>query len=239
MSMNDLGRMRRSQILFNAGPGAIVDFRTQKGPVSVVCLGLDQYPSGPAIHEARLEKRLGIAELRMPPAAIDNRPTQPMPAQRFPRWMQCPRCDLFQHESGWGRDHGEPALFCPSCSADGGRKVYVIPAPFVTACENGHLAEFPWTEWVNHLPSCSAKNRYTFRAEGGGGLAGLVLRCSSCGESAPMEGCFSPEALKRFGPCPGTQPWLPDAPAEACTAGGEGLRKTLQRGASNMYFPVI
>jgi len=239
MSMNDLGKMRRSQILFNAGPGAIVDFRTQKGPVSVVCLGLDQYPPGPAIHEARLEKRLGIAELRVPPAAIDGRPAQPMPAQRFPRWMQCPRCDLFQHEVGWGRDPGEPALFCPSCSGGGGKKVYVIPAPFVAACEDGHLADFPWTEWVSHKPSCSTKAEYTLRSEGGGGLAGLVLRCSSCGERAPMEGCFSPDALRRFGPCPGTQPWLPDAPKEDCKAGGEGLRKTLQRGASNMYFPVI
>lgn len=100
MPMNDLGKMRRSQILFNAGPGAIVDFRTQKGPVSVLCLGLDQYPQGQAIHEARLEKRLGIAELRMPPAALDDRSTPAMPAQRFPKWMQCPNCEAVPTR-GW------------------------------------------------------------------------------------------------------------------------------------------
>lgn len=243
MPMNDLGKMRRSQILFNAGPGAIVDFRTLKGPVSVVSLGLDQYPAGQVIHEARLEKRLGIAELRMPPAALESRPgqhaaVQTMPAVRFPHWMQCPRCDLFQHELGWGREAGEAALHCSACSGASPKKVYVIPAPFVTACEEGHLADFPWTEWVSHLPHCPAKDKYALRSEGGG-LSGLFLSCLGCGNSAPMEGCFNPDALKRFGPCPGTQPWLLDAPPAICNAGGDGTRKTLQRGASNMYFPVI
>lgn len=238
MPMNDLGKMRRSQILFNAGPGAIVDFRTSKGPVSVICLGLEQYPNGPAIHEARLEKRLGIAELRMPPAALDDRRAQPMPAQRFPKWMQCPTCDLFQHEVGWGREAGEAALHCQTCSGGRPRKVYVIPAPFVTACEEGHLADFPWSEWVTHVPGCSPRDRYTLRSEGGGGLAGLILRCERCGESATMEGCFNPDALMRFGPCPGARPWLPGVGPEGCGA-ARGERKALQRGASNMYFPVI
>ena len=239
MPMNDLGKMRRSQILFNAGPGAIVDFRTQKGPVSVLCLGLDQYPQGQAIHEARLEKRLGIAELRMPPAALDDRSTPAMPAQRFPKWMQCPNCELFQHEDGWGREPGEPALFCQDCVGIAAKKYYVIPAPFVTACEEGHLADFPWARWVSHRPNCTAIAKYDLRSVGGGGLSGLELRCRACGASASMEGCFNPDALKRFGPCPGTRPWLVNVDPETCGAGGDGTRKTLQRGASNMYFPVI
>ena len=239
MPMNDLGKMRRSQILFNAGPGAIVDFRTQKGPVSVVCLGLEQYPSGPTIHEARLEKRLGIVELRAPPAALDDRPAHPMPAQRFPHWMLCPKCDLFQHEVGWGREAGEATMFCTNCSGQAEKKVYVIPAPFVTACEEGHLDDFPWVLWVTHRPTCQRRDKYTLRSEGAGGLSGLMLRCLDCGSAAPMEGCFNPDALKQFGPCPGNRPWLPDAPPETCHAGGDGTRKTLQRGASNIYFPVI
>ena len=239
MTMNDLGKMRRSQILFSAGPGAIVDFRTQKGPVSVICLGLDQYPDGPVIHEARLEKRLAIKGLRSPPAAVESHPALPMPALRFPRWMQCPRCDLFQHEAGWGREAGEPALHCQQCSAAQSKKVYVIPAPFVTACEEGHLDDFPWVSWVSHANDCPAKNLYTLRSEGGAGLAGLILRCHGCGQSRAMEGCFNPDALKPFGPCPGSRPWLPGAPVAICNAAGDGTRKTLQRGASNMYFPVI
>lgn len=239
MSMNDLGKIRRSQILFNAGPGSIVDFRTQKGPVSVVCLGLDQYPDGNVIHEARLEKRLRIAELRMPPAAIDGRPAKPMPAVRFPEWMQCPSCNVFQHMAGWGREPGEPALHCADCSSVAPKKVYVIPAPLVTACEDGHLADFPWPRWVLHKNDCSGRDKYTLRSQGSGGLAGLLLRCLGCGESAPMEGAFGPDALKKFGACPGTRPWLPGAEAEVCGAGGDGARKTVQRGASNMYFPVI
>lgn len=245
MPMNDLGKIRRSQILFNAGPGAIVDFRTQRGPVSVVCLGLDQYPQGQVIHEARLERRLRIAELRMPPAAIDSKSSQSsqttrtMPAVRFPTWMQCPSCNRFQHMDGWGREPGEPALHCQACSVGGPKKVYVIPAPFVTACAAGHLADFPWVQWVSHQAACPARDKYTLQSQGSGGLAGLVQRCLGCGASAIMEGAFNPDALKQFGPCPGTRPWLPGAAAEACTADGDGRRKTLQRGASNMYFAVI
>ena len=242
MARNELGKMRRSQILFNAGPGAIVDFRTHKGPVSVVCLGLEQYPPGPVIHEARLQRNLGISELRAPPAALDPRPNQPageaMPAVRFPRWMQCPGCALFQVDRGWGTEVAEPALHCSACSASSPRKVYVIPAPFVTACEEGHLADFPWPRWVDHLPTCLAKDKYRLWSDGVGGLSGLILACLGCGARKSMEGCFNPDALRPH-PCPGSRPWLPDAPDEDCTAGGTAARRTLQRGASNLYFPVI
>lgn len=237
MPRNDLGKIRRSQIITMAGPGAIIDFRTDKGPVSGLCLGLEQWPLGTLVHEARLEKRLHVSEFRMPPAVIDSDPPQgsPLPAIRFPRWLQCPQCNELKRQMAWGREPGEPAFFCEACSASKPKKVYVIPAPFVTACEKGHLDDFPWDRWVSHAEGCPGKDRLSLRSEGSGGLAGLRLTCLGCNATASMEGSFNPDALKRFGPCSGTRPWLPSTPPEQCDV----ERKTLQRGASNMYFPVI
>lgn len=237
MPRNDLGKLRRSQIVTTAGPGAILDFRTEKGAVSGLCLGLEQWPKGTLIHEARLERRLRVAELRMPPAFLDGDPPQgePLPAMRFPRWLQCPQCNELQWHTSWGRDPGEAVFYCAPCSARQAKRVSVIAAPFVTACEKGHLDEFPWAGWASHAENCPDRQRYTLKSEGSGGLAGLRLTCLGCRKSVSMEGSFNPDALQRFGRCSGERPWLPNAPAEAC----ELERRTLQRGASNMYFPVI
>lgn len=236
MPMNDLGKIRRSQILFTAAPGAIVDFRTTKGPVSVVCLGLEQYPrEGILIHEPRLTKQLRVAELRASPPYVEGRQAHALPALRFPRWLLCPNCDLLARD-GWGSEPGEPALHCAACSARQARKTYVIPAPFVTACEKGHLDDFPWEIWVNHGVGCSQRDRYRLTNDGNAGLSGYVLCCLGCSERETMDGSFNRGPKNRFARCSGARPWLPESTAEAaCTA----ERLTLQRGASNMYFPVI
>lgn len=236
MPRNELGTIRRSQILTGAGPGAIVDFRTDKGPVSAVTLALEHWPAGTVIHEARLEKRLKVARFQMPPVVLDTKPPkgEPIPATLFPLWLQCPTCGVLQ--SAWPHDQGDATRFCPDCSGGQPTKTYVIPAPFVAACESGHLDDFPWDYWVEHRPDCNRPRRYWLKSEGGGaGLSALVLRCVECKSSATMEGAFNPDALKRFGKCNGTRPWLRDQPNETCTL----ERKTLQRGSSSMYFPVL
>lgn len=237
MPKNDLGKIRRSQVITNAGPGAILDFRTTKGAVSALALGLEQWPKGAVLREFRLEKRLRVNEFRTPPVVIDSDPPQgdPLPALRFPRYLQCPECNELMRQSLWGREAGEAAMHCEVCSAGLPAKVYAIPAPFVTACEKGHLDDFPWERWVVHKEACTNKERYLLQSEGGAGLAGLRLTCRNCGAMASMEGSFNPDALMRFGSCTGSRPWLPQASQEGCTL----KRKTLQRGASNMYFPVI
>ncbi len=235
MPRNELGNIRRSQILTGAGPGAIVDFRTEKGPVSAVTLSLEKWPPGTVIHEERLEKRLNIKELRMPPVVLDTKPPrgEPVPATLFPLWLQCPNCSLLQ--TSWPHEPGEASRYCPDCSADQPRKTYVIPAPFVAACELGHLDDFPWDYWIDHRPGCQRRRKYWLKSEGGAGLSGLTLRCIDCKADGSMEGAFNPDALKRFGKCNGSRPWLRELPNEVCTM----ERKTLQRGSSSMYFPVL
>src|SRR5690606_7781956 len=96
----------------------------------------------------------------------------------------------------------------------------------------GHLDEFPWHYWVHHKAACTRSDDLSLTSKGPG-LAGLILACRECGSSRSMEGIFSKTALKGR-KCHGRRPWLAGADEEcACTP------RVLQRGASNLYFPVI
>lgn len=246
----DLGSLRRSKVITGAGPGAVVDFRvgTRPGaPVSAVTAGLDFWDerasgvglrSRHAVHEPRLEKLLGVRGFRLPPVKAEPPPWKDdvagdeLFAVRFPEWLQCPHCHRLQNWGRWKGVPGSAARFCPACSEQTGSKnVHVVPVRFVTACESGHLDEFPWHHWVRHRADCSDR-KLKLESSGGTGLADLILECLSCGASRPMAGCFGVDALGVS--CRGRRPWLPtdDSPCQQ-------QRRTLQRGASNLYFPRL
>ena len=65
------------------------------------------------------------------------------------------------------------------------------------------------------------------------GLAGLILSCRECKARQSMDGVFSVQTWRGLN-CRGRRPWLAAA-NEACDC----EPRTLQRGASNLYFPVI
>ncbi|MBO9695904.1 MAG: DUF1998 domain-containing protein [Sphingopyxis sp.] len=261
---NHLGTVRRGQVL-GYGPGAVIDFRAGAkggGPVSVIAAALDRWEetaklsSGMndphVIREARLEKVLGKSHFRLPPVDDAGRdaafPNRWLNGYRFPTWLQCPGCKSLKPASRWARDMGDPSRWCARCSSED-RRVFVVPSRFVTACENGHIDEFPWIRWLAmrsgvSLPCLSAAdddgheafNRCRLRLEsaGGSGIEGLRVSCSAegCGASASMAGAFSSKGLDGHR-CGGRRPWL-TSDRESCTM----TPRTLQRGASNLYFPV-
>lgn len=250
---NDLGKVRRSQNLGTYGPGAIIDFRSgakDGAPVSAVAAGLELWdqaapPAGllnrQTTYEPRLQEKLQVEGFRLPPVAPDVAPGKVAPnaehllGVRFPTWLQCPSCQLLQPARKWDSNPGEAGRFCGACTqrAAGQRRVYVIPVRFVVACERGHLDEFPWNKWAKHnRPDCQGK--LYLKTEGGAGLAGLKLSCAACGGGATMAGATAKAALKRFGGCRGRLPWL-DAAPQSC----DREPRAFQRGASNLYFPVI
>lgn len=247
---NELGTLRRSQVITTFGPGAIIDFRVGDAAVSAVAAGIDQWDERSktqglahpqSIYEPRLQEKLGIQGFRLPPVTPEIAPGVPSPnadtlvGVRFPSWLQCPRCKIIQPSNRWGGDPGNPALYCAPCSADaGGRhKVYVVPVRFIMACPNGHLDEFPWDYWVGHKEGCTTRNK-RLKLEGGetAGLAGYILSCPECGQQRPMEGCFAEDAITFR--CSGKTPWLA-AKNQNC----DQKPRVLQRGASNLYFPLI
>lgn len=253
MANNEIGQLRRSNVASNFGPGAVVDFRTSAGaPVSAVAAGLEEWdrrfkPAGLAnqqtIFEPRLQQVLSVKGFRLPPVDPEERKGpqgQPLPPRalagvRFPTSLQCPQCHRVMTAARWGRDPGQAYRYCQRCTAEavGGKKVFVVPVRFITACEEGHLDEFPWHVWVRHKDGCTNKERMLLEPEGAG-LAGLRLSCPVCRASRTMEGVFARDALKDMGlKCRGRRPWL-GRDSQPCDA----EVRVLQRGASNLYFPV-
>ncbi len=254
MPNNELGKPRRSQVIHNFGPGAIVDFgagANTGAAISVVVSGLEEWdrnarPEGlmhpQVITEPRLQRQLKVKGFRLPPVNPENSDDgykNWLIGVRFPQWLQCPVCNRLKLAQHWARKQvGDPARYCTSCEVKEGRTVCVGPVRFIVACANGHLDEFPWNSWVRHAPNCSGRDfkrpsplkiQQTDKA----GLAGLLLVCTECKAAKPLEGIFGQDVLKQqLGyKCRCKNPWL-GTKDDSCDA----EPRVLQRGASNVYF---
>lgn len=251
MPFNKLGEARRSAVIMNFGPGAVVDFRIPNtgAPASVVAGGLEMWdqcapPQGLAnpqtIYEPRLQKKLDVGGFRLPPVTEttdDNTPPDLfLVGARFPSWLLCPECESLKLASKWTADPGDPSRYCSRCTSrqSGNRKVFVVPVRFVVACENGHLDDFPWHAWVRHKSGCSERNKLKLRSKGAG-LAGLHVECQACEANRSLENIFKRGVLNGEGvKCTGRRPWLATE-SQDCRL----TPTTLQRGASNLYYPQL
>ena len=246
---NEVGELRRSAAIATYPPGAVVDMRSGGAPVSGVTGGLDEWPSEiqnvDRIFERRLSIKLGKKFFRLPPVTADKRGNDVDPAEvqhlaiaRFPGWLQCPVCDTLKYASAWGLEPGKAARFCAECtdSRPGKNKVFVAPVRFVTACESGHLDDFPWDSWIKHKETCMRKKSLKLKSRSPG-LGGLVLTCDSCDAEKSLQGVFSKTALAGFN-CQGRMPWLRNRNESCEHSGHEGTYRVMQRGASNLYYSV-
>ena len=253
---NLIGELRRSAVLTTYAPGAIMDMRADGGAVSGVHAGLEEWDRGAPLAgnlkyqkvvERRLCKKLRKKYFRLPPV-LEQDARYPgskeidrsaLVARRFPSWLQCPKCELIKRASKWGSDPGRAARFCPECTGSSRRskkKVYVVPVRFATACTSGHLDDFPWSFWVGHRNGCNAET-FKFFSERAG-LSGLRLSCIVCGASRSMDGVFSASALQGL-TCQGRRPWLRSDDPQCACSGKDGTYRVVQRGASNLYYPVL
>lgn len=229
------GRARRSQLISTYGIGSIVDL--EKG--SFMPMGLDDWESVTGdpqlvVSEPRLAARLQVQGFRLPPATEDLvpgrvNPRQSVPVVRFPRWHECPQCHRLGVE-------GDPFALSQDgnrleCAVHRGR-VIVTPVRFVLACPGGHIDDFPWVWWAHRGGRCEHP-LMELRSHGrSAALSDLFVKCRSCGQSASLGDAFRPERLKGLR-CHGVRPWLHDR--QDCNA----PPRVLQRGASNLHFPVV
>lgn len=243
MPANELGETRRSHCLSNFGPGAIVEFRVgrNKGAaVSAIVRGLDEWPKKTQrIYERRLQSILGTDEFWLPPVD-DGKLGLYLKAVRFPDWHQCPRCQRIAPTADWGAivGGGEPQRLCPSCTTGPDNQVFVVPVRFVVTCDYGHLQDFPWKLWVPHRSGCVAKNQKLKQQPGRAGLSGLILECEDCGKSRDFENAFRGDALQKLVKCEGRMEWLDTTGVKARVPTCRRVPRTVQRGASNLYFPI-
>lgn len=116
---------------------------------------------------------------------------------------------------------------CPECH----RQAY--PSRFITICENGHMDDFPWSWWV-HGGNTTCKGMMRMYSTGNTStLADMWVECS-CGARRSMSGATQHE---NFGgmKCSGHHPFRPNHKNEKC----DKEMIPSQRGASNVYFPVM
>lgn len=250
------GPIRRSQLITPFGVGAML---VVKGGMSLISCGLDHWyerESGDAsaldegefvVEEYRLQRLLDVHHFRLPPDFREpvrgaNVPNNNLtaPFLRFPSWHVCPRCERMEELTLTDRSRAR----CQECEQHG-KRVPLTQAIFVAMCDNGHLQDFPWREWVHHManPICDKPLRYS--TSGGATLAAQLVRCD-CGKKrtlanitvADEESTYLSRNLEQGEGeflCRGHRPWLGTTEGEACE---RPLRGSL-RGASNVWFSQV
>jgi hypothetical protein len=224
MKQRDIvGTTRRTKLVTTYGPGSLIPI----GEESFMIGGLDdwQVSDEEPIHEPRLEQLLHVKHFYAPPT--ENSASSYVPVIRFPRMYHCPECHRLDDYEVLSDDRGK----CVKC------EVQLIPSRFVSACSAGHIDDFPYFQWVHRRTSSAtegSKHQLTLKTRGrSAGLDDIEISCS-CGAVTTMGDAFLSFALRGVISCSGAQPWLQQQ-QQGCTQ----LPRTLQRGASNLYHPIL
>lgn len=224
-----IGQVRRAQQITTYGVGSLVAVEDQ----SFIVGGLDLWKNdrGLELREPRLEKWLGVEAFRFPPADVPSS-GEGVAVRRFPLWYSCAECGDLQEYRRFGSAAKNTCNVCGTT---------LTPSRFIVACEHGHIDDFPYWQWVHFGDESGAEpcRGGTLKLSSTGqsaALRSIVISCS-CGRESTMDGAFGRAALSRLGiRCAGGKPWL-----------GPGIRdmdcdrppRTLQRGSSAAWFPVV
>ena len=258
MPNNPNGPIRRAQLIVPFGTGAMLNV---PGGTSLVIAGLDYWfknviednnidESEFKLEEWRLQKVLGVDHFRLPPDFREKfRWTgdaknlgMTIPAFRFPSWHFCPTCKLLIKCSPFDRG-SKGKIKCPECE-EKKKTRYLVQVPFIAICEQGHLNEFPWNEWVHRSVSPSCDGPLRLVSTGSATLRGQKVKCDGCGKERSLGGITSASESSNSTTlssslsendtflCPGERPWLGPIGQENCKA---PVRGSL-RSALNVYF---
>lgn len=217
--MKKIASVRRTQLISTYGVGALVAAEE----ASYMVKGLNDWKVAPdpTLHEPRLEDKLHVDGFYDPPSVGKG---HDIPAVRFPMMYSCPECNRLATHGEFGDSHEN---VCPKCRKG------LVPSRFVVACKAGHVDDFPFMFWVHGASAGPGEHKLALKTLGrSGGLDDLEVSCS-CNRRPPrtMRGAFAKGALRGF-QCSGRRPWLSDS-EHNCTQ----EPRTLQRGASNVWFP--
>jgi hypothetical protein len=257
--------VRRSQLITTYGVGAL---HVTNNNVSQITMALDYwynyqyYRNRPHkveeeafyIHDPRLESIFNLSELRLPPdyresfrnsfRGGDSNPNEDIkiPSQVFPTWFVCnKRCfSLKKYDPTFGE-------YSPKCNSRTSKgevcSGQMSQVQFITICEDGHLNEFPWLEWVHRTDkvenvSCGPGN---LKLRSTGSIIDSVVECSSCLKSNKMtrtrylddDGISS--VLSGVVKCKGSKPWIHNNYTESC----DKPHRSAFRSEGNVYFANV
>lgn len=244
--------VRASQAVLQYGVGAMIDF-----PDQTLMTAAPEYWNEIVvhIHDERFEKALNVDYFGMPGGKDQAEFKDGISYVRFPEWYFCPKCRKFQPVQKWYAEYKQKAspktleidpfmvrhMQCSTCRQD------LVVARIVTACERGHISDFPWIKWVhrrNKIGSREVCNNpsLTFKTgtSASEGLEGLVITCENCKASTTLKDAFNPDIFSEMDRknnrndfcCEGNHPHK--HLQEVCY----NYPKAMQRGSSSVYFPV-
>lgn len=237
--------VRAVQAVMQYGVGAMVDFSDQ----TLVTAAPEAWGEKERIYDDRLASALHVDFFESPVTIAYS---------RFPRWYFCPRCRRLQSLAQWEADYrrltnekvqqADPHMIshmqCPKCRQD------LVVSRIVTICDNGHLNDFPWVEWVHAKciggakPICASPIlEFKTGSSASEGLEGLIVNCTNpnCRASTSLKGAFDKDCFEKLDEkensisfrCPGNHPFRNSK--ETCNC----YPHTVQRGASSVYFPLV
>ncbi|WP_207669028.1 DUF1998 domain-containing protein [Clostridium chromiireducens] len=234
--------VRFSQAIAPFGVGSMIDFKDQTLMVAAPEYWTINHSQ--EIHDERLERLLGVDKFCLPP---DKNQISGIPFVRFPRWYFCPKCKRLRSLEEWEKEFipnkrsKNPNMTTPKCMEC---NMQLVPAGILVTCEEGHIDDFPWVEWVHGKDKarvmCGKPQLRIKNSSSALGLEGLVIECK-CGAKASMKGAFNKEAFsddesvknKIIYKCTGNIPWK--GKREKCTQ----TPQSIQRGALNIYFAKV
>jgi hypothetical protein len=251
--MNEVGELRPSQLVFTFGVGAMVDLPS----LSVLVMGLNDWKENDChpLNDRRLlaavQNRLGTQVKKMvhPPFAPDEATagarTLGVPVAAFPRWMRCPFCNTLATVDGGVfklvKDPYRPErtrYVHDNCGK--ANRPTVLPVRFVLACSKGHLADFPWIEYVHGASTpCQPSQLKLYEVGASGEATNIVVECTTCNKKTPLGPALgstdedSPGRTQGGCDCPGHHPHLRSK--EVCSE----RARVILLGASNGWFPVV
>jgi len=244
-----VGEIRPSQLLFTFGIGSLIDLPH----LSVIVMGLNMWNEKRCL-PVREERLLNIVRAKLGPQVLhllspplpeeesyvpfDKSNFIGVPVSIFPKWMLCPQCrSLIPLSSGllsfkgnnWSIDKNK---YIHNNCLKGKQLPEVLPARFLVACKKGHMADFPWVEFV-HKGNTNCNGRLKFK-EFGTSARGidLYVECEDCGSIRNLVEAFT-EPHEVLGKCNGHHPHLNIQ--EEC----DELLYCLVLGASNSWFPLL
>lgn len=249
----NVGEVRPSQMMYTYGIGSIVDLPN----LSVIVMGLDDWPRDTAIvTEPRLLNAIryhaslqDVQEMRALPRSesepargpqFDGSDLYGAPVAVFPRWWVCPVCRQLAPLNSGVFERGKQ-IYPPEkimyrhTGCQKAKNPQAIPARILVACEDGHLDDFPWLDFVHRGNPCKHETPTLKLEESGvsGEVRDLEVRCS-CGERRRLADAFGKENRNRMPMCTGRRPHLRDYEDKKC----EHHARPIALGASNLWFPI-
>ncbi|MFI7287202.1 DrmB family protein [Streptomyces anulatus] len=238
--MKDIRRkVRRTQTIAPFGVGGILDLQGE----SFVAADIRSWGAyGDAVSSPRLARKLrvnGFRSAAVIPSGKAQYVTRRGPVYvRFPRWLFCPKCRVMTYWQSDAEQKDKPPR-CGRCSG----APQLAPMRFIQVCRNGHMSDVDWRRWAHSRPDdhdqrqCQVRALKFIATPDSSGLDALKVSCIACGAQRTLEGIGHKNGLKQTGAsCSGGQPWqTSEDEKDDC----EEPSRALQRGASNVYFPLV